>query len=71
MFVYGFGTYHMSFIKNEHVNLYETYIDSQGRFKANLSKVMDVLGRLTSKLLETLHTAYILYYYSFKDLITL
>ena len=43
MFIYEFITCHMSFIKNEHVKLDETYIDTQGRFKANLLNVMDFL----------------------------
>ena len=42
MFVYYFRTYHMIFIKNKHVKLDETYIDIQGRFKTNLSNVVDV-----------------------------
>ena len=71
MFVYDFRTYHMSFIQNEHVKLDNTYIDTQGRFKANLSNIMDVLGRLTYKLHETLHTTYIHYNNSFKNIITL
>ena len=53
MFLYKFRTYHMIFIKNEHVKLDETYIDTQGYFKAHLSNVMDVLGRLTSKFHKT------------------
>ena len=53
MFYYEFRTYHKSFIQKEHVKLDETYIDSQGHFKANLSNVMGVLGRLTSKIHET------------------
>ena len=54
--VYDFSTSHMNFIQNEHVKLNETGIDTQGRFKRKLSNVIDVLGRLTSKLQETLHT---------------
>ena len=42
MLVYEFRTTHMNFIQNKHVKLEETYIDTQGRFKANLSNVMDV-----------------------------
>ena len=53
MFIYEFGTYYTSFIKNEHVKLDKTYIDTQGHFKTNLSNVMNVLGSLTSKLHET------------------
>ena len=43
----------MSFIHNKHVKLDETCIDTQGHIKANLLNVMDVLGRLTSKVYET------------------
>ena len=53
MLVYEFRTYHMNFIQNEHVKLNKTCIDTQGRFKANLLNVMDVLGRLTFKFHET------------------
>lgn len=44
----------MGIIKNEHVKLYETYIDMHGCFKASLLNVMDVVERLTSKLHKTL-----------------
>ena len=50
MIVYEFRTSHMDFIQNKHVKHDETCIDTQGHFKAHLSNVMDVLGRLTSKL---------------------
>ena len=53
MLVYEFRTYHMNFIQNEHVKLNEIYQDTQGHFKENLSNVVDVLGRVTSKLHET------------------
>ena len=53
MIEYNFRTYHMNFNQNKHVKLDEIYIDTQGRLKANLSNVMDVLGSLTSKLHET------------------
>ena len=53
MFVYEFKNYQINFILNKHVKLDETYIDTQGHFKANLSNIMDVLGLLTSKLYET------------------
>ena len=56
MFIYDFRTYHMSFIQNEHVKLDKIYIDTEGHFKENLSNVMDVLKRFTSKLYETWHT---------------
>ena len=36
MFAYNFRTYYMSFVKNEHIKLDETCIDTQGHFKANL-----------------------------------
>ena len=50
--LYVFRTSDMSFIQKEHVKLDETCLDTQSRFKANLSNVMNVLGRLTSKLHE-------------------
>ena len=46
-------TYNMSFIQNKHVKLDETCIDKQGHFKACLSNIMYILGRLTSKLHKT------------------
>ena len=46
MFVYEFRIYHMSFVKKEHIKRDKTYIDTQGRFKANLSNIIDVLRRL-------------------------
>ena len=54
--IYEVWTYHTNFIQNEHVNLYETCLDTQDHFKANLSNVMDVLGRLASNIprLDTL-----------------
>ena len=69
MIIYELKTYHMSFIQNEHVKLDETYIDTQGHPKASLSNVMDILGRLTSKLHETWHTTYKNYNNSYKDII--
>ena len=42
MIIDEFRNSHMNFIQNKHVKLEETYIDTQGRFKANLSNVMDV-----------------------------
>ena len=53
----------MNFIHNERVKLDETCIDAKGCFQANLSNVMNILLRLTSKLHKTLHTAYIHYDY--------
>ena len=47
------GNLYMNFIQKEHVKLNEIYQDTQGHFKANLSNVVDVLGRVTSKLHET------------------
>ena len=70
MFVYEFRTYHINFIQNEHVKLDETYINIQGHFKENLLTVKDFLGRLTSKIHKTRHTAYIIYTNSLKYLIT-
>ena len=35
----------MNFIRNKHVKLDETCIDTQGRLKANLPNIMEVLGR--------------------------
>ena len=55
MILFDFITSHMNFIQNEHVKLDKTCIDTQGCFKANLSNVMDILGRLTSKLHEIWH----------------
>ena len=60
----------MSFIQNKHIKLDETCIGTQCCFKENLSNVMDVLGRLTSKLYENLHTSDLHHNKSFKDLIT-
>ena len=51
--LYDFRTYHMNIIQNKYIKLDETCLDIQGRFKANLSNIMDVLGRLTSKLNKT------------------
>ena len=44
----NFITPHMNLIQNEHIKLDETFLDTEGHFKATLSNVMDVLGRLTS-----------------------
>ena len=49
MFVHEYITSHMNLIQKR-VILEETCIDRQGRFKEKLSNVIDVLGRLTSKL---------------------
>ena len=43
MIFYNFRTSYMNLIKKEHVKLNETCINSEGRFKANLLNVMDVL----------------------------
>ena len=43
--LYEFMNSYMNFIKNEHVKLDETCIDTQGCFKAKHLNVMDVLGR--------------------------
>ena len=51
--LYEFWTTHMKFIKNRHVKLDETRLDTQGHFKAHLSNVMDVLGCFIYKLLDT------------------
>ena len=53
MFVYEFITSHINFIQNEHIKLYKRCLDKRGRYKANTSNIMDVLGSLTSKLHET------------------
>ena len=53
MFLYEFRISHMNFNQNEHVKLDKTCLDRNGHFKANLSNVMDVLGRLTFKLHKT------------------
>ena len=55
---YKFNTSHMNFIQNEDVKLDETRLDVQGQLKTYLSNTLDVLGRLTSKIHETLTTAY-------------
>ena len=68
--VYEINISHITFIQNKHVKLNETCLDTQGHFKAHLSNIMNVLGRLTSKLHETQHTAYTCYNNSFKDLKT-
>ena len=34
--------YQMSFKKNKHVKIDETYLDTQGRLKVRLSNVMDI-----------------------------
>ena len=68
--VYKFITYHMNFVKNEHVKLNETCLDTQGRFKPHFLNIMDILGLLTSKLNETQHTSYICNNKSSKELIT-
>lgn len=60
----------MNFVQNEHVKLKETCIGTQSSFKENRSNVMDVVGHLTSKIHETLHTAYKHNSNSFNDLIT-
>ena len=53
----------------KYVKLNETFQDTQGHFKGNLSNVKDVLKRLTSKLHETWRAAYKKYNNSYKDLI--
>ena len=68
MILYKFNTYHINFIQNEHVRFNKTFLNIQGRLKAYLSNTLDVLGRLTSKLIETLTTAYKWYINSFKNL---
>ena len=70
MIVYNFNTSNMNFIQNEHVKLNQTLLDVQGRLKAYLSNIFDVLGQLTSKHLETLNTKYKCYNKSFKNLKT-
>ena len=60
----------MIFIQNEHVKLDEKYIDTQVRLRTSLSNVMGILGCLTSTHHKNLHTAYIHYNNSFKDLVT-
>uniref|UniRef100_UPI003390CA14 hypothetical protein n=1 Tax=Acinetobacter baumannii TaxID=470 RepID=UPI003390CA14 len=53
MTVYDLITSHINFIQNERLKLDETCLDTQGHFKLTLSNIIDVLGRLTSKLHET------------------
>ena len=54
MFVYDLTICHINFIQNKHAKLDETHQGTQVHFKANLSNVMEILGRMTSKLHETL-----------------
>ena len=70
MTLYEFNTSHMNFDPKQTRKLDETCLDIQGRSKAHLSNIMDVLGRLTSKLHKTRHTGYICYKNSLKDLKT-
>ena len=58
MIFYKFETFHMNFIQNEHIKLADSRLNVNGRLKAYLSNALDVLGHLTSKLHETLKTAY-------------
>ena len=51
--LYMFRTSQMTFIQSEHVKLDKTWLETQGHFKESFSKVMDVVGRLTSKHHET------------------
>ena len=44
MFVYNFRTSYINFIQDKHVKLDETCQDTEGRLKANLLNVMDILG---------------------------
>ena len=53
MTVYDFRTSHMNFTQNKHVKLDETCLHTHGHFKATLSNIMDVFGRLTSKFHKT------------------
>ena len=53
---YEFRTYNVSFIKNEHLKLDETCIDTQGYFKANLLNVMDVHTRHKYTIINHLRT---------------
>ena len=53
LIVYEFITFHVNFTQYKNIKLDETFLDTQGHFKANLLNVMDVLGRLTSKLYVT------------------
>ena len=69
MLVYGLRTSYTNFNQNEYANLDEKFIDTQGCYKENISNVMDVLKRLTSKHSKTLYTAYIHHNKSFKDLL--
>ena len=54
---YVLGTPHINFNKNEHVKLTQTFQDTQVLSKAYLPNVMDVIGHLTSKINQTIHTA--------------
>ena len=50
---------YMNLIQKEQLKLIETCLEKQGHLKATSSNIMDVLGRLTSKLHITWHTSYI------------
>ena len=52
MILYVFITSYMIFIQNEHVKLNETYLDTQGHFKEELSNVTDVLWGLPPNLVK-------------------
>ena len=58
--------FHPKWTRKTQWNIHRHIRSSQGK----LSNIMDVLGRLTFKLNETLHTAYIHYNNPFKDLRT-
>ena len=55
--VNNFRIYHINFIQNKQVKLDRICIDTQCRFKANLSNVMEILECLTSKHHEFWHIA--------------
>ena len=67
MFIFKFSTYNMIFIVNEHIKSDETYFGTKGHFKENLSNIMDILGRLTSKLHKTWRTFFKNHINSFKN----
>ena len=57
IFIYEFRTSHINFIQ-KNIKLNETCQDKQGRYKATLLNVIDILGPVTSKLHETWQTFY-------------
>lgn len=66
MTIYEFRTSNNNFIQNEQAKLDETCLNTEGYVKETLSNIIDVLGRLNSKLHENRYTDYIHHNNSFK-----